>query len=166
MTKVTQLKIGQHMTGIVNLTAALDEVSHQAKDLDDDQIACLIIEKLSKTNYIPALEDKQYEKAFIREYKKYIGEPVKDLPIENIEIKVLGAGCSSCNRLEQELMSVISKMGIKADLEHVTDLQEISRYGVMGVPALIINRQVKSVGIVPSKSKLETFLKQAKESLT
>lgn len=164
MTTVTQLKIGKYRTGIVDLKKALEEVADQAKNLDDGQIARLITEKLSKKNYIPSCEDGQYEKAFIREYKKFIGDPVEEEPIEGIEIKVLGAGCNNCDRLEQDLMSVIAQMGIEADLEHVTDLKEISSYGVMGVPALVINRKVKSVGIVPSKSKLKALIKEVKDS--
>ncbi|UCG64576.1 MAG: thioredoxin family protein [Deltaproteobacteria bacterium] len=44
-------------------------------------------------------------------------------------------------------------------IEHVTDIREIGEYGVMGIPALIINGKVKSVGKVPSKSKLIDWLK-------
>ena len=44
-------------------------------------------------------------------------------------------------------------------IEHVTDIKEIGKYGVMVIPALIINGKVKSVGKVPSKSKLIDWLK-------
>ncbi|MDZ7667457.1 MAG: thioredoxin family protein [Desulfotignum sp.] len=87
--------------------------------------------------------------ALLREYKKHIGEPVQEEPLECVEIKILGTGCANCERLEQELMSLISETGVQADIEHVRDLKEISRYGVMGFPALVINRKVKAVGSVP-----------------
>ena len=44
-------------------------------------------------------------------------------------------------------------------IEHVTAIKEIGKYGMMGIPALIINGKVKSVGKVPSKSKLIDWLK-------
>jgi protein-disulfide isomerase len=66
-----------------------------------------------------------------------------------------------CDRLEQELMLVMAESGIIADMEHVRDIKEIGRYGVMGTPALLINGQVKSVGKVPAKSKIIEWLKEA-----
>jgi protein-disulfide isomerase len=44
-------------------------------------------------------------------------------------------------------------------IEHVTDIKKTGKYGMMGIPALIINGKVKSVGKVPSKSKLIDWLK-------
>ncbi|MBW2653661.1 MAG: thioredoxin family protein [Deltaproteobacteria bacterium] len=94
-----------------------------------------------------------------------MGESIPELPLENVEVKVLGSGCPNCDRLEQELMMVIGQMGIDADLVHVRDIKEISRYGVMGVPALVINRKVKAVGTVPSRADLKAFLKEAEKSI-
>jgi len=78
-----------------------------------------------------------------------------------LEIKVLGAGCAQCDRLEQEIIQVMAESGIRADIEHVRDIKEIGRYGVMGTPALLINGEVKSVGSVPPKTKLIKWLKEA-----
>ncbi|MBW1782998.1 MAG: thioredoxin family protein [Deltaproteobacteria bacterium] len=77
-------------------------------------------------------------------------------------IKVLGQGCVECDRLERDLMEVMAEMGLAADLEHVRDIKEIGKYGVMGMPALIINGKVMSVGRVPPKAKLEAWLKEVK----
>jgi len=46
-------------------------------------------------------------------------------------------------------------------MEHIRDIKEIGRYGVLGTPALIINGKVKSVGSVPLKSKMIAWLKEA-----
>ena len=165
MASVTQLKIGKHMTGIVGLKEALTEAACETENLSDNQIAALMMEKLSPKNYIPSTETELYESVFLREYKKFTREPVPELPLENVEVKVLGSGCPNCDRLEQELMMIIGQMGIDADLVHVRDIKEISRYGVMGVPALVINRKVKAVGTVPSRADLKAFLKEAEKSI-
>jgi len=81
---------------------------------------------------------------------------IPELPIEGIEIKVLGAGCSSCDRLEKELMMLIEETGIEVNLEHIRDFKEISKYGVMGSPALVINGKVKAVGSI-SKARLKVW---------
>jgi small redox-active disulfide protein 2 len=166
MPSVTQLKIGKHMTGIVGLKEVLKEVAGKAQNLSEEQIVVLMMEKLSKKNYILSTETELYKSVFLREYKKFMGESVPELPLDCVEVKVLGAGCPNCDRLEQELMMTIAQMGIEADLEHVRDIKEISRYGVMGVPALVINRKVKAVGIVPSRADLKAFLKEAEKSIT
>ena len=165
MPSVTQLKIGKHMTGIVGLKEALEEVADKVRNPSDEQIVGLMMEKLSSKNYIPSTETELYESVLLREYKKFMGESIPELPLENVEVKVLGSGCPNCDRLEQELMMVIGQMGIDADLVHVRDIKEISRYGVMGVPALVINRKVKAVGTVPSRADLKAFLKEAEKSI-
>ena len=83
---------------------------------------------------------------------------------EGILIKLLGPGCVQCDRLEQELMQVMSETGIIADMEHVRDIKEIGKYGVMGTPALIINGKVKSVGKVPPRASLIQWLQEANNS--
>ncbi len=47
---------------------------------------------------------------------------------------------------------------IKADLEHIVkDFKEISKYGVMGLPALVINGKVKAVDSVTPQSSTQRF---------
>ncbi|MBU2521000.1 MAG: thioredoxin family protein [Proteobacteria bacterium] len=62
--------------------------------------------------------------------------------------------------LDKILIEVLSEMNILADMEHVRDIREIGKYGVMGTPALIINGKVKSVGKVPTKEKLKEWLSE------
>ena len=58
-------------------------------------------------------------------------------------------------------MHVMAETGILADIEHVRDIKEIGRYGVMGTPALLINGKVKSVGKVPPQNTLRKWLMEA-----
>ena len=161
MPKITQIRIGKHNTGIVGLDSILTEAAGQGMDVQEDDIGKFLIEKASKQNYIPSNATHLYEAALVREYKKHMGQPVESIPMEGIQIKVLGAGCPSCDRLEQEMMAVIEKAGVEAQLEHVRDFREISSYGVMGSPALVINGRVAAVGSIPSRSKLLTLIQKA-----
>ena len=85
----------------------------------------------------------------------------EDSDPDDVEIKVLGPGCVRCNQLEQDLISVMTEIDMPADIEHITDIAEIGSYGVMGTPALVINREVKAVGSVPPKPKLKKWLQDA-----
>lgn len=158
MKDLIQIKIGKHMTGIVGLKHALEEIKTTAHGLEDDEIAKLLVKNLSQKNYIPSNVTDLYEAAFLREYKIHIGIKIEEEPLEGIEIKVLGAGCPTCDHLVQELMAVLEETGIEAGLEHVQDQQEISRYVVMGLPAIVINGRVVDAGPNMSRAKLKELI--------
>ena len=45
--------------------------------------------------------------------------------------------------------------------EHVTDIVQIGSYGVIGTPALVINKKVVAVGTAPPKAKIKTWRQDA-----
>ena len=75
-----------------------------------------------------------------------------------MDIKVLGAGCANCNKLEQMVFDVLAELNADASVIHVTDMKEIVSMGVMSTPALVIDGQVKFFGVVPSKAKLTEII--------
>ena len=157
--EITQISVGGHRVGIIGLKPALEAVAGEFAGRPEVEIKAALMEKLGKANYIVPSASAAYEAAFLREYKKYVGEPMPEDPAGPIQIKVLGPGCPSCDRLEQDLMAVMSELNLSADLDHVRDVKEIACYGVMGSPALVINGKVVAVGRVPSKSQLKEWLK-------
>jgi len=159
--EVTRIRVGQHSTGIVGLKSALESVAAEFGDRPDEEIQKILVERLSRDNYIAASTRDMYARAFLREYKKFTGRPFEEERAAGIEIKVLGQGCPRCRQLTQDLMTLMAETGIKADLEHVTDIKSIAGYGALGSPALVINGKVVAVGSIPSKSKLKELLEQA-----
>jgi len=77
-----------------------------------------------------------------------------------MEIKVLGPGCPKCQKTEQNVKDAVSETGINASVEKVTDVMEIAGYGVFGTPSVIIDGEVKSVGKIPSKEEIKTWIKK------
>ena len=75
-----------------------------------------------------------------------------------MEIKVLGPGCVKCKKTEALVREVINESGIDADVEKVTDLLKIAGYGVLGTPAVVVNGDVKSVGKIPSKEDIKSWI--------
>jgi small redox-active disulfide protein 2 len=159
--EISQIKIGGHRTGIIGLKSILSEVAETCAAQSDEEIYTVLLKRLGQRNYIPEKVQREYGQAFLREFNKFTGRPVADSEPDGLEIKVLGPGCARCNRLEQDLIAVMAEMGMAADLEHVTDIAEIGSYGVMGTPALVINREIKAVGSVPPKPKLKQWLQEA-----
>lgn len=165
MSSVRQIKVGKHNTGIVGLDDVLKKMAGSMQQASGKEIAAEMIQRLSKKNYIPSEAYMEYENAFIKAYRKFTGQAIPEDPLEQVEIKVLGAGCPNCDKLEMTLMELIEEMGVSTDLEHVRDMKEIASYGVMGSPALVINRKVKAVGSVPPKSTLKDLILKAELEL-
>jgi hypothetical protein len=161
--EVTQIRVGKHMTGIIGLKDALAVAAGERGGMTDEQTAGALLAELSRRNYIPDNIRDLYAQAFLREFKKFIGEPVEEVPPEGIDIKVLGRGCPQCDRLEQEVMAVIAEARVEAALDHVRDVAAIGRYGVMGMPALVVNGKVVCVGSVPPREKIRAWIEQAAE---
>lgn len=67
-------------------------------------------------------------------------------------IKVLGTGCPKCKKLEASVIQATE--GMDVDIQKVTDLNEIMKYGVMMTPALVVNDKVVSVGKLLSSDKI------------
>lgn len=160
MTKddITQIKVGRHRMGIIGLQPVLEEVSRQLGDQSDPAVTAELIRRLSEFNYIPENRREEYGRSFLREFKKFAGQPIERENLEGIEIKVLGSGCPCCYGLEQDLMEAVTEMDLAADIEHVTDPAEIQNYGVTGTPALVVNGAVKAVGTMPKKAQLKALL--------
>jgi small redox-active disulfide protein 2 len=157
--EVDRIKVDGYAVGIVGLREAIDAMASEWARKPDEEVRCELLARLSKRNYIPDGAKERYAKAFLREFKRRCGIPFdEDLP-EGLEIKILGQGCTQCDRLEQEVMAAVSELGLQADIEHVRDLKEIGKYGVLGAPALIVNGKVKCVGKTPPRGKLVEWLK-------
>ena len=75
-------------------------------------------------------------------------------------IKVLGSGCKSCRALLEETQEAVHSMGLTIDVEYVTAMEKIMQYGVMSMPALVVNEQVASMGKVLKSKEVETLLKK------
>ena len=75
-----------------------------------------------------------------------------------MEIKVLGPGCAKCEQAEKIVKEAVKEAGVTADVEKVTDIMKIAGYGVFGTPAVVVNGEVKSVGKIPSKEDIKSWI--------
>jgi len=75
-----------------------------------------------------------------------------------VEIKVLGPGCAKCEQAEKIVKEAVKEAGVTADVEKVTDIMKIAGYGVFGTPAVVVNGEVKSVGKIPSKEDIKSWI--------
>jgi len=76
-----------------------------------------------------------------------------------MKIQILGTGCSKCKTLEQRVRQLVEKYQLPIEVEKVTDIQEMVKFGIMMTPGLVIDGVVKSVGSIPKDSQLLEWMK-------
>ena len=79
-----------------------------------------------------------------------------------MKIQVLGVGCAKCKTLEERIRQLVVKHQLSIDIEKVTDLKEIMKYGIMMTPGLVINGVVKSSGSIPKDDQLLAWMEGTK----
>lgn len=74
------------------------------------------------------------------------------------KIQILGTGCPKCKQLTERVEAVAKELGLEFEVEKVTELNEIMKFGVMMTPAMAVDGEVKTVGKVPSDDELKKIL--------
>ena len=81
-------------------------------------------------------------------------------PVEGICcIKVLGAGCKSCHEQYEYAKKAVSNHGLGIEVEYITDMEKVMEYGVMSMPAIVVNDKVVAFGKVLKTAEVEKLLK-------
>ena len=78
-----------------------------------------------------------------------------------MKIQILGSGCANCHKVEEIANKAVVQLGITAQVELVTDVQTILRYGVMNTPGIVIDDKVVSTGRVPALSQMAQLITKA-----
>jgi len=78
-------------------------------------------------------------------------------------IKILGTGCAKCLTLENKVRELVKTNAIEAEIEKVTNLQDIMKYGIMMTPGLVINEKIVSFGSIPKDTQILQWMKEATE---
>lgn len=75
-------------------------------------------------------------------------------------IKVLGAGCKSCHEQYENAKEAVKEMGLSIEVEYITDMQRVMEYGVMNMPALVVNENIVSMGKALKANDVVTLLRK------
>ena len=75
-------------------------------------------------------------------------------------IKVLGAGCKSCHEQYENAKQAVKDMGLSVEVEYITDMPKVMEYGVMSMPALVVNEKVVVMGKVLKAADVVALLHQ------
>ena len=74
------------------------------------------------------------------------------------KIQILGTGCPKCKKLAENAEAAARELEIEFEIEKITDINEIMKFGVMMTPALAVDGQVEAVGKVLSPDEIKKVL--------
>jgi small redox-active disulfide protein 2 len=75
-----------------------------------------------------------------------------------MQIQVLGSGCPTCKKLFKLTKQAVDELGLKTEVEYITDIQKIMEMGVMSSPILAIDGKAVLVGQVPNLEKIKEII--------
>lgn len=78
-----------------------------------------------------------------------------------LNIKVLGSGCPTCQKLEALCREIVEENHVDAEIEKITDINRFADYGIFITPGLLLNNKVVNSGKLPTKSTLTHWIMEA-----
>lgn len=158
---IVQIRVNGRSIGVIGLTDILMALEQDFADRPDEKIIPELLRRVEAGNYIPSGARAAYGEALVREFRKHCGQAVEEEIRQGVRVVILGPGCARCDQLERDVREVMAELNLAADLQHVNDAHAIARYGLVGVPALIINDTVVAIGTTPHRHKIKQWLVKA-----
>ena len=75
-------------------------------------------------------------------------------------IKALGGCCKKSTQNYENVCLAVKELGLDVEVEHVSDMNEIMKLGVMATPGLIIDNKVVSVGRMLTVSQAKELIER------
>ena len=75
-----------------------------------------------------------------------------------MKIEILGTGCPKCKKLTQNVEEAVKELNVDAEIFKVTDISDITSYGIMMTPGLVVDNEIKSTGKVLGKDEIKKIL--------
>ena len=75
-------------------------------------------------------------------------------------VKVLGAGCKTCHAQYENAKAAVQALELPVEVEYITDMEKVMAYGVMSMPAIVVNEKVVSMGKLLSAAEVEALLRK------
>ncbi|HWQ66754.1 MAG TPA: thioredoxin family protein [Methanospirillum sp.] len=79
---------------------------------------------------------------------------------KTFEITILGCDCPVCDLLDRHVREAASNMKIDAMISHTCEEEQVKKYDIRKLPALIINGRLEIEGQLPSIFEIEDMITQ------
>jgi small redox-active disulfide protein 2 len=75
-----------------------------------------------------------------------------------MKIKILGSGCSRCEKLYKRVVNVVKENNVNAEVLKSDDIKEYAKFGIMMTPGLVINGKLVCSINVPSEKDILKYI--------
>ena len=75
-----------------------------------------------------------------------------------MKIQILGTGCARCKTLTANAEQAVRDLGLRTEVEKVTDIRDIMKFQILMTPGLVIDGKVKTAGRIPSSEEIKQLL--------
>jgi small redox-active disulfide protein 2 len=76
-----------------------------------------------------------------------------------MKIQILGSGCPKCKQTEANARQAAKELGLDVEIEKITDINEITDFGIIATPGLAVDDKIKFSGKIPSIEEVKEVLK-------
>jgi len=74
------------------------------------------------------------------------------------KIQILGTGCAKCQKLAENAKQAADELGLDYELEKVTAINDIMKFGIMSTPGLALDGKVLSQGKLLTPADIKKLL--------
>lgn len=146
--------------GLKGLDDIFERLAPRYAPQREAELAAEILAQVRQRNYVPDGATAEYARALLAAFKRHLGLEAAEPRDQGLQIQVLGPGCAGCHQLVHNVIEALAQLGLKGQVELVTDPLEIGAQRVQGQPALVINGQVRAVGTSPSPAQIIRWLQE------
>ncbi len=77
-----------------------------------------------------------------------------------MKVQVYGTGCSNCINLEKTVKKAVDELDIDVEIEKIQDMDKILEAGLISMPGLAVDGEIKSMGRLPSVDEIKKWIKE------
>lgn len=78
-----------------------------------------------------------------------------------MRIEIIGSGCATCKKLFELTKKAVEELGLKTEVEYITDIQKIVAMGLMQSPVLLVDDKPVLVGFTSNIEKIKNLISQS-----
>lgn len=79
-----------------------------------------------------------------------------------MKIELLGDNCRTCRMQHHNITLALQEMAVQVEYRKIDDPQRFAEYGLMSLPGLVINGQLRSVGKLLTTGEIMAILTEAR----
>lgn len=77
-----------------------------------------------------------------------------------MKVEVYGTGCSNCKALEKTVKKAVEELNMDVEIVKIQDMDKILEAGLISMPGLAIDGEIKSMGRLPSVDQIKEWLQE------